>query len=367
MEYHSPSLSHSMSQSYGHASSLEPMTLGSPTSMGSSHQVPGSHSNLFLPGYLMGEMGPSVSPSSSRLWSSSRSSPPRGVTPSTLGPRDGGSGLGRSDSRMSQRPAVTRTPKDKTGAPPVAGLFDNVDALKGSPAVGGVYGETPEKRQLDLSMSKTPLPTSSYAAGTPANSRMFSPAQTPQSQFGARQTPSSPAQIDPFYTQGEAITPDVQLDETWITIFGFPPAATSYVLQQFSQYGSIVRHVAASSGNWLHMQYSSKLQAKKALSKNGKVFGGNIMVGVMPCIDKSVMEGGDQCNASTLQSNTPSRYPMTPQAEEVEASQRPTSSIRPLTAAYKAASSNHEVIQGGSTPKKSSNVVSKTLEYMFGW
>ena len=57
-----------------------------------------------------------------------------------------------------------------------------------------------------------------------------------------------------------------------------------------------------SNGNWMHILYQSKLQAKKvnrkfmkmfciywlfqALSKNGKVFGNDIMVGVQPCIDK---------------------------------------------------------------------------------
>ena len=39
-------------------------------------------------------------------------------------------------------------------------------------------------------------------------------------------------------------------------------------------------------GNWLHIQYQSKLQAQKALSKNGKVLANSLMVGVMPCIDK---------------------------------------------------------------------------------
>lgn len=36
----------------------------------------------------------------------------------------------------------------------------------------------------------------------------------------------------------------------------------------------------------MHLQYQSKLQARKALSKDGKVFGDTIMVGVKPCIDK---------------------------------------------------------------------------------
>ena len=42
----------------------------------------------------------------------------------------------------------------------------------------------------------------------------------------------------------------------------------------------------STEGNWMHLHYQSKIQAKKALSKNGKVFGGSIMVGVGPCIDK---------------------------------------------------------------------------------
>lgn len=42
----------------------------------------------------------------------------------------------------------------------------------------------------------------------------------------------------------------------------------------------------ASPGNWMHLQYQSRLQARKALSKDGKVFGDAIMVGVKPCIDK---------------------------------------------------------------------------------
>lgn len=36
----------------------------------------------------------------------------------------------------------------------------------------------------------------------------------------------------------------------------------------------------------MHVHYQSKLQARKALSKNGKVFGGRMMIGVLPCIDK---------------------------------------------------------------------------------
>ena len=42
----------------------------------------------------------------------------------------------------------------------------------------------------------------------------------------------------------------------------------------------------ASEGNWMHLHYQSKLQAKKALSKDGKIFNNCVMIGVKPCIDK---------------------------------------------------------------------------------
>lgn len=42
----------------------------------------------------------------------------------------------------------------------------------------------------------------------------------------------------------------------------------------------------SNTGNWMHVQYQSKLQARKALSKDGKIFGEAIMIGVKPCIDK---------------------------------------------------------------------------------
>ncbi|KAF3843691.1 hypothetical protein F7725_002540 [Dissostichus mawsoni] len=78
-------------------------------------------------------------------------------------------------------------------------------------------------------------------------------------------------------SQGESLSSDDQLDQTWITVFGFPPASASYILLQFAQYGNILKHTMASPGNWMHLQYQSSLQARKALSKDGKVFGDAIM------------------------------------------------------------------------------------------
>uniref|UniRef100_H3D1Y0 Nucleoporin NUP53 n=1 Tax=Tetraodon nigroviridis TaxID=99883 RepID=H3D1Y0_TETNG len=172
--------------------------------------------------------------------------------------------------------------------------------------------------------------------------------------FSVHQACLSPAQVDPFYSQGESLSSDDRLDQSWVTVFGFPPASASYILLQFAQYGNILKHTMASPGNWMHLQYQSKLQARKALSKDGKVFGDTIMVGVKPCIDKSVMDSSatvssPHCSSSTVQQFT-SR-----------------STIRPLSASYRSSSSDYQVVTDRQTPRKDDSFVSKAIEYMFGW
>ena len=80
-----------------------------------------------------------------------------------------------------------------------------------------------------------------------------------------------------------------EIDEaqnTWMTVFGFPPSASSFILSQFSHYGNILEKRMPAKGNWMHIRYQTKLECRKALSNNGKVFGGTIMIGVMPCKDQ---------------------------------------------------------------------------------
>jgi len=161
----------------------------------------------------------------------------------------------------------------------------------------------------------------------------------------------SPAQIDPFFTQGESLCADDALDETWVTVFGFPPSTTSFILQEFSHYGNILKHSVAPNGNWLRIQYQSKLQAKKALSKNGKVFGGSVMVGVMPCIDKDVVGVSSPApGPSSLYSSLRSGM---------------SSTMMSLTATLK--NNDYQVAGKTGVPQRRSNFVSKAMEYVFGW
>lgn len=50
-------------------------------------------------------------------------------------------------------------------------------------------------------------------------------------------------------------TPGDILEDTWVTVFGFPPAAASYILTQFTQLGTITEHQNPGSGNWMHLKY----------------------------------------------------------------------------------------------------------------
>lgn len=56
----------------------------------------------------------------------------------------------------------------------------------------------------------------------------------------------------------------------------------------------------------MHLHYKTKISAKKALSKNGKVIGNNMMVGVRQCIDQAVMNGN--CSTDRLEDKCRTLY-----------------------------------------------------------
>ncbi|KAM8749803.1 nucleoporin NUP35 isoform X3 [Acanthopagrus latus] len=283
----------------------EPMTLGSPTS-----PKPTSGAQ-FLPGFLMGDLPAPATPQPR----------PFSLTTPIVESTGGGGG--------SAPQPVVPTPKDKSGAPPVRSIHDDL-----------VTVATPlNTHRQCFPVMQSPL--SARGASTPGT--------------GVQQVCLSPAQVDPFYSQGESLSSDDQLDQTWVTVFGFPPASASYILLQFAQYGNILKHTMASPGNWMHLQYQSRLQARKALSKDGKVFGDAIMVGVKPCIEKSVMDSSVAI-PSPLSTSFSSVLPSTPR-----------SAIRPLSAAYRNSGSDYQVVADRQTPRKDDSFVSKAMEYMFGW
>ncbi|XP_054254699.1 nucleoporin NUP35 [Indicator indicator] len=315
-------------------SGAEPMTLGSPTS-----PKPGA-SAQFLPGFLMGDLPAPMTPQSRAI-----SGPSASVMEMRSPLLAGGS---------PPQPVVP-THKDKGGAPPVRSIYDELS----SPGLG-----SPLTSRRPASFSLTQSPLVGTLPSTPGAGRcVFSPASIGQ----PRKTPLSPAQLDPFYTQGDSLTSEDQLDDTWVTVFGFPQASASYILLQFAQYGNILKHVMSNTGNWMHIRYQSKLQARKALSKDGRIFGDSIMIGVKPCIEKNVMENSERSSTPSAPTvfTTPPKSIGTP----VLAANNTTriSTMRPLATAYKASTSDYQVVSDRQTPRKDESIVSKAMDYVFGW
>ncbi|XP_028928159.1 nucleoporin NUP35 isoform X3 [Ornithorhynchus anatinus] len=314
----------------------EPMMLGSPTS-----PKPGAGAQ-FLPGFLMGDLPAPATPQ------------PRSFSVPSVGVMEMRSPLHAAGSPPQP---VVPAPKDKSGAPPVRSIYDELSSpgLGSTPLASRRQGPGVSVMQSPLS---GPVPASSGTAGA----GMFGPAAIGQ----PRKTTLSPAQLDPFFTQGDALTSEDHLDDTWVTVFGFPQASASYILLQFAQYGNILKHVMSNTGNWMHIHYQSKLQARKALSKDGRIFGESIMIGVKPCIDKNVMESSDRSAGSPPSSAfTP---PIKTLGTPVPPSSTPRiSTMRPLATAYKASASDYQVVSDRQTPRKDESLLSKAMEYMFGW
>ncbi|KAL9646101.1 hypothetical protein ABK040_007979 [Willaertia magna] len=155
----------------------------------------------------------------------------------------------------------------------------------------------------NLSTFSTPMRSTNVVGGNKFfsnNKKVF----TPRSEFlpsGSTTKPRntllasthrSPSQTDPFYeiqdkTLANIINEKVK-ESTWVTVFGFPPTKSSIILKLFSTYGTIINH-KLTNGNYMHIQFKSRFQADKALSKNGKVIDGNLMIGVVECLDSTIL------------------------------------------------------------------------------
>ncbi|CAL1263992.1 unnamed protein product [Larinioides sclopetarius] len=321
----------------GSPGSMEPMTIGSPVS---SPKNKASTNQNYLPPYLFGETA--SSPISSPTWhtpnkqssiSAFQSSP--AINPVTQ----------FRDQHMLYQSAssssIISTPNPvKSGGPPVQGLL---------------YSTPNQNVSFNTSqLNNTP----SVADKIACDSHNFSGILTPNKSLSITNTSYlSPAQIDPFYTQGEALQNSDQLDESWITVFGFPRASSDYILQQFSQYGNIIEHKLSPTGNWMHLRYQSKLQAKKALSKNGKVLSGNIMIGVKPCIEMDIMES---CKENAVQETSLLSSSQPVLTDPLEPTKPNLKNIRPLTQAYQSPNAQAQVVA-----TKPTGLVSKAFDYLW--
>ncbi|KAJ4450131.1 hypothetical protein ANN_01538 [Periplaneta americana] len=303
---------------------MEPMTLGSPVSSSSGPASPG-FTSPYLPEFLMGESTPGTTTqttagSPTKAAKHVSFGPLPTMRSSTPGPVE--SPLTRGTQLMLNSP---HTPIEKGGGPPTKGLFDVLTS-----------------------------PTQFHSPATNSHASFQHINNSPETSYH-----------DTTWTE---------LDEarnTWVTVFGFPPSAASFILSQFSHYGNILEKRMPAKGNWMHIHYQTKLECRKALSNNGKVFGGTIMIGVMTCKDQDILndirnkenisyhrmsfvESATGTNASkctpNISTSSPASLVGSPNrfnTSNLSYSGTPTSklaNVRPLGQAYRLAQADSEVI-----------------------
>jgi len=173
--------------------------------------------------------------------------------------------------------------------------------------------------------------------------------------------------------------PTTPISGTWVTIFGFPSSATTYVLTNFSQFGTIVEKISTPGSNWLHIKFSNKLEARKALNRNGTVLAGSMMIGVIPYDGEGSQTQGQGQAFTPLSTNTAqvtspttreniSRPGSSLSMSTTKENQIPTNirevknRIRPLAKTH-----TTSVAASPAVPTENSGIVARAVEYMFGW
>jgi len=273
----------------------------------------------FLPGFLLGDpnnSGVSGSPNLSSVSPTKLRGAPTPGTPACALPAPRGPQLLKENASRSLRGSPVA---EKHSGPPTTSLLGSLTPAKASPLPASPF---------------TPLSRGLQQAGS--DSLVFPP-------------PGSGSAVQEAEEGREG-------GDSWVTVWGFPPAAASFVIEQFSGCGAVLQHVMPPNSNWMHLRFQTRMQASKALSKSGTVLGGTLMVGVGPCKDSNLtLSDGDKENSVLNTSLCAAGGTNTPRT------------IRPLTQAYKEAHNEHKVVPSTNTPNKDSGIVGKAMGYMFGW
>jgi len=302
------------------------MSLGSPQQGTGFGTNKGNQQSSFLPSYLIGSQ--STTQTTARSLQAAVS--PKNVT-------------FKSDSQLIKPRLPVDKPDAKTNAPPVAALNSLF-----SP-------KSPSSNTRSFAGSATIIHTDSREVDSRENMDL----------------PQSPSQLDPFFQEGG----EASADPTWVTVFGFPTAAESFILRQFRQYGIILQYMSQpNQANWLHIQYKTKLQARKALSKNGKIIEGQIMIGVVPCVKEPAKTILSPERGSVLEpiNNLPGPYER-PRSDSLSTPtgfkgtpNRTFSGMRRMNSFANTSMTDSKTSNQNNTPQKDASYLGKTMSYIFG-
>ncbi|KAL1538322.1 Nucleoporin nup35 [Salvia divinorum] len=147
-------------------------------------------------------------------------------------------------------------------------------------------------------------------------------------------------------------------EEEWVTVYGFLPADTNLILREFEKCGVILKHVPGPrDANWMHILYQNRLDAQRALSKNGTEVNGVLIIGVKPVDPRQRQALNEKLNNQGFMT-----LPPAPSNRNVESNGFKAS---PYPYYLQNGSSNARQSSGTmATPAKS--VVSKIADLMFG-
>lgn len=292
---------------------MEPMTLGSAPSSPAS---PGVNPN-FLPGFLMGgdvqpsTNNPSTSPGRNR--NSGNFGKPRLSEGTSLRQKLFNQSLGDSPVPLSPFTAVPEKP-----GPPKMGLFDTLEQKKKptSPILSSTVAQFNESVGFNESISRINEDSLNYSRNV---------------------------QLNETINRGNSYNMNSKrIDSHWITVFGFPPSALTLVLSQLANCGPIVEKKIPSQGNWVHVKFNNLSEVARAVALNGKLLSNNIMIGVTLHYDKDNKENDSSVYTSPIRARSLRQTFASPQS--------PNSVIPPQT-----------------LPQKSTGLVTKAMEYVFGW
>jgi nuclear pore complex protein Nup53 len=227
---------------------------------------------------------------------------------------------------ISQQVFQNQNPANNITGPPINSLFDTYGTLRSEKNLHAPTKSFQQQENIQLNQSGF------------NQSRIMSPIPNMMTDF------NSSYQSNSLFANNN-YSNNKMTNEFWVTVFGFTIASTSIVLAHFNSIGTILEKVC-SSGNWMHIRFSTKNECDKALLFNGKIIGNNLMIGVIPCQDESIIE-----------------------KENVgEYQQQSISKIRNLThSAYQLAKNDTEVVHASSEIKKSSGLVNKAMDMLFNW
>lgn len=292
---------------------MEPMTLGSAPSSPAS---PGVNPN-FLPGFLMGgdvqpsTPNPSTSPGRNR--NSGNFGKPRLAEGTTLRQKLFNQSLGESPAPISPFSPVPEKP-----GPPKMGLFDTLEQKKKptSPLLSSTLAQINESVAFNESISRINEDSLNHTRNVQFNETIN--------------------RANSFNMSSNRI------DSHWVTVFGFPPSALTLVLSQLANCGPIAEKRIPPQGNWLHVKFNNLSEVARALSLNGKLITHNIMIGVSLYYDKDNKENDSTVFTSPIRA-------------------------RSLRHSFVSPQSPNSVIPPQALPQKSTGLVTKAMEYVFGW